>query len=161
MDDAGAVGGDEHLRDRQRDAQLLAARELPLLYDFLQRLPVDVLEHEQVDVAALDVVMDAADVRVIDLRERARLAQQPLPRLGVEAVLRVQDLQRDFAVQLLVMADVHVSHPALTGNVRNADVTETTSDQLHMFVGPLGPRLRWKIKCSNSGTKCHPRPRVN
>src|SRR5688572_32394409 len=38
-----------------------------------------------VDVARFDVVVDAADVGMVELRKRPSLPQQPLPRLGIEA----------------------------------------------------------------------------
>ena len=49
----------------------------------------------------------------------------------VETVLRVQDLQCDFAVELLVISDIDVPHPTLTDDVCNADVTEPPAKEFH------------------------------
>ncbi|HKR64416.1 MAG TPA: hypothetical protein VJZ00_11855 [Thermoanaerobaculia bacterium] len=77
--------------------------------------------------------MNATDVRVIEPGESPRLTQQSLARLRVQPALRVEDLQRDLAIELLVISGVDTAHPAFTDDTGDTDMTESTADELHIF----------------------------
>jgi hypothetical protein len=68
---------------------------------------------------------------MVELRQRPRLAQQALAGLGIEPVFRVENLQRDLAIELLVVAGIDVAHAALSDDVGDADMTEPAADELH------------------------------
>jgi hypothetical protein len=59
---------------------------------------------------------------MLELGERTCLAQQALARLAVETLVRIEDLQRDPALELLVVSPIHIPHPALTDDLSDADV---------------------------------------
>ena len=76
MDHTGAVRRDEHLGDLLGDRH----RALPVetaLDRTRQALALDQLEHEVVLSVVFDVVVDAADVRVIELGQHPRFAEEP------------------------------------------------------------------------------------
>src|SRR5438477_25769 len=75
--------------------------------------------------------VDPADVRVIELRERASLADQTGARFLVELPFAVQDFQGDAAGQPHVEAFVHVAHAALPEDVVDADVAKTPAGEIH------------------------------
>jgi hypothetical protein len=130
MDDVDAMRGYQHLGHGGGDTQLLVVRQ-PAGERVVQGLAFDVFEDQHVDLAALDVVEDAADVRMIELGESARLAQQALARFAVQALIGMQRLERDLALQLLIEAGVDLPHPAGTYDVDDTDMAETTPDELH------------------------------
>ena len=110
MHDARGVGDDEHGGDLLRDDDGLRPR---LLVDPVgQAAALDELHDEPVGVVARDVVVGAADVRVIELREDAGLAEEPFLRFGVQAAVGLDRLERHTPLQGLVKADVDVTHAA-------------------------------------------------
>ena len=87
MDDAGTVSAIEGIGDLDTDLQRLRDRQRSLLQSLLQRLAGDVLHHQVVDaVLVADIVQDA-DVRVVQRRNAARFALEPLAatRIGRKA----------------------------------------------------------------------------
>jgi len=111
VDDAARVRCRENACDLQRDLERLRPRSRRL-QPLAERRPFDQLENEIVAVLALEHIVDAADVRMIELRQRARLTQETRAHRGAEAFIGVDDFQRDGALELLVPAAVNLSHPA-------------------------------------------------
>ena len=130
MDDAGAVRGHEHRGDGVGDAQLLRRGEA-VVHRLLKRAAVDQLEHQYVGDAVVDEIVDAADVRVVELRERPRLADQTGARFLVELAFTVQNFQGDAARQPHVEAFVDVPHAALAEDAVDADVAKTPAGKIH------------------------------
>ena len=78
---------------------------LPHLHRAGEGLALDVLHHQVLGLAILSDVMQRADVRMIQSRDRTRLALESIGELGLE------DLDRDGAVQSCVAGAVDVAHP--------------------------------------------------
>ena len=86
--------------------------------DLLERLAVDVLHDEVGHVVVPRDVEDADDVRVVERRGRAGLAEEPLEReLLVLVAARHEHLDRDLAVQFQVLREVDRAHPAAAEHV--------------------------------------------
>ena len=81
-----------------------------------ERLALDQLHHEILMLEAADVgssdVMQRADVRVIEPRDGARFALEPLAAVGLSRDVFGQDLQGDVAVQPRVPRAEHFPHAA-------------------------------------------------
>ncbi|HEX6097254.1 MAG TPA: hypothetical protein VF432_13075 [Thermoanaerobaculia bacterium] len=122
--------GDEHLGDGDRDPELLRARQ-PFSHGLAERRSLDVLEDEQIDVVSLDVIVDAADVGVIELGEGSRFTDEACARLGVEAVVVLEDFQRDAPAQRFIESGVNGSHPALAERLIDANVPKPLSGKVH------------------------------
>ena len=112
MNDALLVRCLERVRDLARDRQGLVHRQGPGRDPLGQRLALDELQHQRLEVADLLEPIDRRDVRVIQGREDLRLALEPRQPLGVLGHRLRQDLDRDLAVELGVPRPVHLSHPA-------------------------------------------------
>ena len=111
MDDAGGVSDDEDVGDLFRDLQLGGPIE-SVLERLAEVLAFDELQDQPVTLLVFDVVVYAADVRVIELGEDLRLAQKAGLRFRVQALLGVDRLQRDSAFERLIEADIDLAHAA-------------------------------------------------
>ena len=80
--------------------------------ELLQVLAVDVLEDDELAAFLLPPVDDGDDVRMCELRHRARLAAEALDVVLVPRVLLVQDLQRDGSLEQPVVRPEDVRHAA-------------------------------------------------
>lgn len=126
MYDAHRVARGERVGDLCRDLASLFDRERAALQPFLQRFAVDVLEHQDDEVAFVFQRMGTRDVRVIDPLERFQLATEAPFTHGVGSFRRVQDLQRDGSIR----ARVHRSEYRGIGALRDAcfDAVVCTQD---------------------------------
>ncbi len=84
-------------RDRLDERRGSPRLERPLVEEVLERLPLDELHGEPGDAVLGARVVDAHDVRVVDPRERLRLALEALEELAVARERRLEDLERDRA----------------------------------------------------------------
>jgi hypothetical protein len=113
VDDADVVGGRERLGRLEDPPQRPPRRHRPALGE--QSLEVGAAHELHGDPRLLVVLagaVDADDARVIDRRERARLAEHP--RAGrVGGDLLGQHLQRDGAIELRVVRQEEDTHPPL------------------------------------------------
>jgi hypothetical protein len=102
----------EALRDLLDDVERRRHRHRAHLgQPLLQRLPLEQLHHDE-EVAALEAdVVHLHDVRMLQLRDRPRLEEQPLDHLGVVRHRR-QQLHRDVAVEADVLRLVDGAHRA-------------------------------------------------
>src|SRR5205085_7634253 len=82
--------------------------------ELLQVLPGDVLEDDELAAVLLAAVDHGDDVRVRELRDGAGLTAEALDVLLVVVVVLVEDLQRDVAIEQLVVRLVDAGHPAGT-----------------------------------------------
>ena len=87
-------------------------RQRPLLQPIGQRLAFQVLHHEERRAVVLADVVERADVRMIELRDRARFAVEPLAELRVGGEALGQDLDRDGAIEARVARLVDLAHAA-------------------------------------------------
>ena len=97
----------DRVRDRLGRGQAAGAAD-PLL----ERLALDVLEHDVRPAVVLSVVDHPDDVRMRQLRHRPRLPAEALELVGVGGDLAVHQLDRDLALQRLVGGPVDRRHPA-------------------------------------------------
>jgi hypothetical protein len=119
MHDAGGVGGHEHTRDLPGDRDLLVALQAGV-YRGAKRPPFDVLEDDPVVVGCCEVIVDAADLRVIELGEHPRLSDEPSARLWIQAPLGANGLQRDAALQCLIDGEIDLPHAAFADGMQYA-----------------------------------------
>jgi len=117
VDDVLLVGGADRVDDREHQRDRLAgARHEPrrVLRDHaVERLSVDQRHREVVLPLELAHVIDGDDVRVRDLRGRARLHEEALDLLVGTVLAAGEDLEGDDAVQLRVDRPVDDPHPPL------------------------------------------------
>jgi hypothetical protein len=112
VNDAGGVSPGEpgahlgHQPELFRDAHLGATLDL-----FFERLPLDVLHHDERRVLERAVVVDVNDVGVTERRERARFAIEAIADVArVEG--RVQQLDHDHAGRVRIAREIDARHPA-------------------------------------------------
>jgi hypothetical protein len=114
MNDASTVCRFEGRSDLNRQAQYLVGRQRTV-----ERLAFDVLEDE---IPRPDVV-DLADVRVVQARDRPRFFFEPAQPIGLFGDMRRKDLDSDLAAESAVTRPIHLAHPA-------------GSERRHNFIGP-------------------------
>ena len=83
MHDAGRVRGGERAGDLDRAAHGLLERQAAAREAVGQRLPFEELHHQVVGAVLVPDVEERADVRVAERGNGARLAREPLARVGV------------------------------------------------------------------------------
>jgi hypothetical protein len=93
--DALTMGASEGVGDLRAEADGLSGGNRAALQPPMERLAFDVLHHQEIDAVLMPDVVQRADVRMIQLRDRARLSVEPLPRLGVLKKMRTQDPEWD------------------------------------------------------------------
>ncbi len=71
------------------------------------------LHHDEPPAFPFPDVVNRADVRVVQRRGRARLAQMPVDRIGIPRVGFGHELQRDMAVEARVLGLPDHTHAAL------------------------------------------------
>ena len=117
MDDAGVVREVERVEQLAHDAhRFLDVEAFVRVEKVLQLLATDEFHDEVGDVAFLGEVVHLHDVRVVEPRDRLRLAREPHRVIlgGVRVEVALEDgLDRDPAIQLRVDALVHDAHRAL------------------------------------------------
>lgn len=74
--DAALVRVPDRVRERQREVHDFGQRELSLRDDLRERAPFDQLERDVVAALRLADFVDRRDVRMRELRDRARLAKE-------------------------------------------------------------------------------------
>src|SRR6185437_10840277 len=75
-----------------------------------ERFPFDVRHHEEDEAARLAYAVDGDDVRVRELRRRARLAQEALAISGARGERRGKELDLDESLELDFAREVHNAH---------------------------------------------------
>ena len=147
MHDAGAMRRVERLGDLNRDGQRLVDRQRAAFEPGRQRLAVDQLHDEKRHALVLADVVERADVRVRQARDRPRLALEPLAELGVGGQCCRQDLDRDGAIEPRVARPIDLAHPA-------------GAEQRHDLVRSQ-PRSGWEhvVSCPESASSTQARGR--
>ncbi len=110
MDDPLAVGGLEGGGDLAGDAESLRHGHPAGVEPLLQGLPVHQLHRQETDAATFEGAEKGRDVGVLDRREQPRLATEPAHGVGFEGQLRMQELERDVAFEIVVPRAEDLSH---------------------------------------------------
>ena len=110
MDDSLAMRLVERVGDLGRDLQRLLERKRPFLEARGQRLALQVRHDEKVRAIDAADVVDAADVGMVQSRDRASLALEPGPPFGIASDLTWQDLDRDRPIEARVAGFVDLTH---------------------------------------------------
>ena len=134
VDDALPMRLVEGVGDLGRDLQRLVERERPLLEAGGERLPVEMRHDEEVRAVGVADVVDAADMRMIERRDGARLALEPRAQVGIAGDVRREDLDGDAAIEPRVAGFVDFAHAASTQRADDFIRTETrASGERHGF----------------------------
>src|SRR5262249_36548646 len=108
--DSLAVGLVQSVRDLDPVAQRLLERRRALDQSLRQRLPFQILHDQVLDAVLVADVVERADVRVRELRDRLRFPLEPLARLGRGGEVLRQDLDRDGSFQTSIPRLVDLPH---------------------------------------------------
>ena len=112
MEDPGTMRGGERLGDLDRPLDRLVECERPACDPGLEGLAIDELHHDEVAPGVATDVEERADVRVVEPRDRTRLAVEALaPFLGSRDRRREQ-LERDRALEARVDRAIDLAHAA-------------------------------------------------
>src|SRR5439155_6001158 len=80
----------------------------------LERFTFEVLHDQECRALVFADVVQRADVRMVQARDRARLALKPQVALGIEAKMGRQDFDCDYPVQTSVAGAIHLTHATRT-----------------------------------------------
>src|SRR4051812_24805201 len=112
MDDAGVVGGRQCAGDSGGDVDHFANVEPARGHPLAQRFAFDVLGGDVMRAAVLADLINRDDVRMIERRGRARLALKAAYALLVPRESHRQQLERDLAIERLILGKIALAHPA-------------------------------------------------
>jgi hypothetical protein len=112
MDDAEFVRGPQRLGDLLRDRQRLVERNRPAGEAFGEICSLHEFHDQRGRGACLFEAVDLRDVRVIQRRQRFRLALEPHQPIGIAGERFRQHLQRDVAIEFAVARPIHLAHSA-------------------------------------------------
>ena len=119
MNESLLVRGRKPVGDLRPDLERFVGLERPTLEASPERLAVQELHHEVVGVPFAADVVEGADVRVVERRDRARFSLEPLAHLGVVGKMRREDFHRDVAPEARVLGAVDLAHPARAERAEN------------------------------------------
>ncbi len=127
MDDASSVRSDDGIGERGGDVEEPIERESVPGQKLREGLALDELHRHEVDAVRFLDGVDRHDVRVIQRRERFRLALEAgPPLLAIREIVR-QHLESDLAVELGILGEIDVSHPARTELLQDFVVRDRTT----------------------------------
>jgi hypothetical protein len=128
MHDAGAVGGGDGVGDLERELERLAQGQAALRDHAVERPALDVLHHDELEVAVGSEVVHGHDVGMIERRGGPRLAHEARAPRRVVGGQRRQQLQRDDAAEAGVARLVDHAHPALAELLQHLVVEQLPTD---------------------------------
>ena len=153
MDDAGAVRLGKRIGDLQGDRHGLVERQGSYRgltsgtrsQSCLERLPIEVFEHEEIRRALAADVVQGADVRVVQGGHDPRLALEPVAELRIARERVGEDLDRDRAIEPRVARLVHLAHAAGTQggeDLIGAEVGAGSEGHVEWIIRAARPRRR-------------------
>ena len=89
--------------------------------------PVEILQHEEVDTVLMTDIEQRADVRMIERRDRPRLALEALAQLRVRGERRGQNFDRDDALETRIAGAIHLAHTAFAERGENLVGSEASA----------------------------------
>ena len=121
------VGRFERLRDLARDRQRVVERNGTLCDAVRERRSFDQFQHESCNAVRFFEAVDAADVWMIQGRERLRFTLKASDTFGIVGERLGQDLDRDVAIEPRIARAIHLAHPAHADLGRDLVGTETST----------------------------------
>ena len=99
----------------------------PSLEPVKEGLPVEELHHQEIDVTLVTHVVESADIRMRQLRNRACLLLEPCAKIGITSKSLRQHLDRDRASEPDVSRSIDLSHAAFADGLEDFVVSELLS----------------------------------
>ena len=90
-----------------------------------ERLPLEIFHDQEGHALVVADVIERADVRMTELRDRLRFAIEPLPKLRIDGHAGGKNLDGDRAVEARVRRPIDFAHPA--GAVQRDDFVRSQS----------------------------------
>jgi hypothetical protein len=109
VDDTVSVRLVEGVCDLDGVAEALVQRQRTLLQPLVERLALEVLEHEVVEAVLMSDVVEPADVGVVEVGDGPGFALEALAQVGVPGQVFGEDLDCDRAVEAGVFRAVHLA----------------------------------------------------
>ena len=131
----------QRLGELDADAERLFERERAFFQSLGKRLALEQLHDDEVDTVLATDVVERADVRMVQARDRARLLLEALLELGVIGKMRRQHLDGDGAIEPCVPGFVDLAHTAGADGREDLERTELCSGfERHRVLGSLYQR---------------------
>ena len=113
MDNARGMRGLERIGDLLRDGERFVERDRSPRQPLRKVLALDQLHHERTRRARILNPVDVRDVRMIQRRERLRLAFEAHDAIGIACDGRGKHLERDLALEPGIACAIDFAHAAL------------------------------------------------
>jgi hypothetical protein len=124
------MGHDEDSRNLLGDLQFLGLLEMfPQCYT--ETLALDEFEHKKITVIPFDVIIDLADVGVLELGEHTRFSEESGFCLRIQARFCADRFDCDLPFESFVYALIDISHASASEDIHYADVSDSFSQQTH------------------------------
>jgi hypothetical protein len=112
VNDAGAMGAIERVADLDAELQNFAERQRAAYEAIRERLALEQLHDQKVVSVVLPDVVEGTDVRMVQLRDRSRLALETDAQLFVAGEFGRKDLDRDAAIEARIARAIDLAHSA-------------------------------------------------
>src|SRR5258705_11266389 len=112
MNDSGCMSFRQSLRHLNQILQQLREWCFVSMDLMAERFAVDKLHRDVVRAFALTDLVDMRDVWMIESSGRLCFTNKPLHSITIRREVGRQNLQRDFTIELGVLPQVHLAHPA-------------------------------------------------
>jgi len=137
MHDADAMRGVERAADLNRQPQRVGYGQGPLLETCGQRLAVEELHHQELDVSLAADIMNRADVRVVERGDRARFLLEAKTQVGIAGQRSRHHLDRHGAIETGVARFVDLAHPARPEGSHDFVGAEAGSGRQRHAIAPI------------------------
>jgi hypothetical protein len=112
MDDVARMRRVERIGDLNSELDQTVDRQRTIVDFALQGSSFEQLEDEERPALIVSDFMDRADVRMVQRRRGARLAEEPIDRLTIGGLGTSQEFESDLPAEREVFAQVDLSHSA-------------------------------------------------
>ena len=136
MHDPLLVSGLQCFGDLSSDSNRLVYRDRPARDELCERLTVNELQHECVNVRALLEAVNCGDVRVVERGDDLRFPLESGDALAIEREVAREHLERDVSMKCGVVRTVHLTHAAGSDQCPNLVGAEVASEQFTVHVWP-------------------------
>src|SRR6185503_14004812 len=132
VDDAFGVGRLEAVGELDAEADDLIDRQRAESELGLEPLAGDQLQHQEIDPRVAAELVDRADIRMVQAGDGERFAVEAAAGAVVSEHAGRQHLQRDVAIEMLVVGAVDDTHPAGADLFEHAEMRQRLRDQRHL-----------------------------